>query len=516
MRGKPRFGPKPEGNKSKLHLRCFILLVVGIIFYGFGSFFNGCRYFAQGNSNIVRNILSVTGAKTIEDVAKTYLALETKYEASLQTIKDLELQKEEQTRRNIAGPLGSIGSVDKQHIPGIKPPQVIQTEVGVKSKPVAQQDNLAQVNTLRGALPRMDTKRGMSKTPIGKTALVIICFNRAQYLKRTLDSVLKYFPKDSTGPDVYISQDGANTGVTREIEKFSEKFNLAVDQKKVTHLRHDQSGVVGNGYEKLAVHFGWALRKLFDVHGAARAIILEDDLEIAPDFFEYFRAMAPLLDADTSILAVSAWNDNGQARYIADSAAVLRSDFFPGLGWMLNKRLWDELGPKWPRGYWDDWLREPRQRKNRVTLRPEVCRTYTFGKNGVSHAQFFGQYLGSIKLNDKAVSWNTMDLSYLSKDVYDEHLEHAVSSARLVDIHDIRSIRGPRGGGCTEDLKMEYSSLSRGRPPSFSSLAQALGIMGESKARVPRTAYKGIVQIRCGEGMKYRVFLVPSASVELT
>ncbi len=25
---------------------------------------------------------------------------------------------------------------------------------------------------------------------------------------------------------------------------------------------------------------------------------------------------------------------------------MLRSDFFPGLGWMLTKTMWDELGPK--------------------------------------------------------------------------------------------------------------------------------------------------------------------------
>ena len=27
---------------------------------------------------------------------------------------------------------------------------------------------------------------------------------------------------------------------------------------------------------------------------------------------------------------------------------LYRSDFFPGLGWMLKKNLWEELKPKWP------------------------------------------------------------------------------------------------------------------------------------------------------------------------
>lgn len=35
--------------------------------------------------------------------------------------------------------------------------------------------------------------------------------------------------------------------------------------------------------------------------------------------------------------------------YSAD--LLYRSDFFPGLGWMLTKSIWDELSPKWPKAY---------------------------------------------------------------------------------------------------------------------------------------------------------------------
>ena len=69
----------------------------------------------------------------------------------------------------------------------------------------------------------------------------------------------------------------------------------------------------------------------------------QDDMELAPDFFGYFAATAPLLDADDSLLCVSSWNDHGQAKLVRDAARLLRTDFFPGLGWMLTARLWDEL-----------------------------------------------------------------------------------------------------------------------------------------------------------------------------
>jgi hypothetical protein len=47
-------------------------------------------------------------------------------------------------------------------------------------------------------------------------------------------------------------------------------------------------------------------------------------MEIAPDFFKYFEATSHLLDNDRTLLAVSAWNDNGQTQFVHDSG---KSDF---------------------------------------------------------------------------------------------------------------------------------------------------------------------------------------------
>ncbi len=36
-------------------------------------------------------------------------------------------------------------------------------------------------------------------------------------------------------------------------------------------------------------------------------------MQLSPDFFTYFEAAAPILDADDSLMCVSSWNDHGQA-----------------------------------------------------------------------------------------------------------------------------------------------------------------------------------------------------------
>lgn len=118
------------------------------------------------------------------------------------------------------------------------------------------------------------------------------------------------------------------------------------------------------------------------------SVFSQDDLEVSLDFFDYFSAMEPLLDSDDKLLAVrcvvaccwcrmldvsgknndvdttsallaraafhsatpaaatipifchcSAWNDMGQSAFASDPRQVYRSDFFPGLGWMLTRHV---------------------------------------------------------------------------------------------------------------------------------------------------------------------------------
>lgn len=35
----------------------------------------------------------------------------------------------------------------------------------------------------------------------------------------------------------------------------------------------------------------------------------------------------------------------------------MRTSYFPGLGWMMRRQLWLEVGPHWPQQSWDHWMR---------------------------------------------------------------------------------------------------------------------------------------------------------------
>nr|XP_020442526.1 alpha-1,3-mannosyl-glycoprotein 2-beta-N-acetylglucosaminyltransferase-like [Monopterus albus] len=326
--------------------------------------------------------------------------------------------------------------------------------------------------------------------------LVIAC-DRVT-VKRSLDRLIQYRPSPGLYP-IIVSQDCAHTETARVINSYGDQVTH-IKQPDLSDIRVRPEHRKFQGYYKIARHYRWALNQVFNTFSQSTVVIVEDDLEVAPDFFEYFRALYPILRSDPTLWCVSAWNDNGRDALVDSSKAGLlyRTDFFPGLGWMLLKELWNELEPKWPSAFWDDWMRQPEQRKDRSCIRPEISRTITFGRKGVSLGQFFDQYLRYIKLNTEFVPFTKHNLSYLLKDKYDKKFIKEVYSAPLMKIEDLQKGSSLRGPG---PYRVQYSSRD-----GFKVFARNLGVMDDLKSGVPRTGYRGVV---CFLYRGQRVFLAP-------
>ncbi|KAL5788993.1 hypothetical protein ACOSP7_005942 [Xanthoceras sorbifolium] len=360
--------------------------------------------------------------------------------------------------------------------------------VALEEEKQRQELECVQLKALVKDLERKGLERLVDKVQVPVAAVVVMACNRADYLERTINSILKYQSSVASKYPLFVSQDGSDPDVKTKA--------LSYDQ--LTYMQHlDYEPVQTErpgeliAYYKIARHYKWALDELFYKHNFSRVIILEDDMEIAIDFFDYFEAAAALLDQDKSILAVSSWNDNGQKQFVHDPYALYRSDFFPGLGWMLSRTIWDELSPK---------LKE--NHKGRQFIRPEVCRTYNFGEHGSSLGQFFKQYLEPIKLNDVKVDWKSRDLSYLTKDKYTKYFAELVKKAKplrgadaLLKVHNIEG-----------DVRIQYKNQRQ-----FEVISRQFGIFEEWKDGIPRTAYKGIVVFRYQTTR--RIFLVGPESL---
>ncbi|XP_042860084.1 protein O-linked-mannose beta-1,2-N-acetylglucosaminyltransferase 1-like [Penaeus japonicus] len=244
--------------------------------------------------------------------------------------------------------------------------------------------------------------RPLDNSAIDDVPLGIIASARPQALYRCLLTVLRQ--AGGSLDRILVLVDGHN-----------EETMALLDLLRVRYTVHDMSGrsFPGAG-ARISAHFRFALHTLFTTFPrASKAIILEEDLLVAPDFFSYFNQTAWLLDADPSLFCVSAWNDLGALHIARYPDRLYRVETHAGYGWMLTRSLLEEIYPQWKspdkEHDWDVWLRSAEIRAGRECVVPDVSRTFHNGVvgahiNGVlTQSQFAGHAVtaeADVRLND--------------------------------------------------------------------------------------------------------------------
>jgi alpha-1,3-mannosyl-glycoprotein beta-1,2-N-acetylglucosaminyltransferase len=330
-------------------------------------------------------------------------------------------------------------------------------------------------------------------------AVAVITCKRPKYLERAMTSFLKQRGTQGDKFPIIISQDGNDGAMTDLVTSRYVADGVAF------HMRHEHDpsapsiaqrfGKNALGYVRIAQHYGFAMRRLFDDFGFQQVIFLEEDMEVSPDFFSYFGAMLPILRQDPMLYCVSAWNDNGYSNLVMDPRAVYRTDFFPGLGWMLEKKVWNELRDRFAVAYWDEFMRRPDVRRNRHCIRPEVSRSYTFGEEGTSAGQFFKSHLSKIKINDENIDWGSENLQFLSSpEAFEQFLTTKLQQAQLVDLSDVDNRAHPGA-----ILRIEYDDKR-----DYKRVAAKFSLMPDEKEGIRRMSYRGVIPFAWSGG---RVFL---------
>jgi alpha-1,3-mannosyl-glycoprotein beta-1,2-N-acetylglucosaminyltransferase len=332
-----------------------------------------------------------------------------------------------------------------------------------------------------------------------RTLLLVMAHARPEYLRRCLDSILKYHPTAGTqrGWPLVVSldlQDGeAHEPVALAVEDAQSRAPAAMQFDVWRHANSYRPDVPGRvddllvnvgAYRRISRHYEWALRRAFELPGVDRVVVVEDDMEVAPDFFLYFDALSPLLDADPTLLCISAWNDNGKESLAVDPEQLHRTDFFPGLGWMLSRSLWSELDGVWPELYWDDWLRSSAQVRGRQCIRPEVSRTANFGANGVSQSFNHEKHVSQVVLNRESVNFSALDLGYLDPGAYERLVFGRMSSAVLLKYSNYLTSR-----------PQDADVIARHPEGSMDLIGKRTGVMTDHRDGVFRTSYRGVVII---------------------
>jgi hypothetical protein len=130
-------------------------------------------------------------------------------------------------------------------------------------------------------------------------------------------------------------------------------------------------------------HLRLMLHVFFECFKYPAVLLLEDDMKLAPDFFEFYAATQWLLASDSSLYCLSAWNPVGHKQQRVSPRRIVRSDFSPGRGWMLSRQMGLQLLAAWPQGEAVDWQQHVRSsavRADRQCLVPEMPRMVPAGE----------------------------------------------------------------------------------------------------------------------------------------
>lgn len=142
-------------------------------------------------------------------------------------------------------------------------------------------------------------------------AVLLFACNRVT-VRRNLDQLIKFRPSATTFP-IVVSQDCAHRETKRVIESYGGQLQHFIQQPNQSDIvLRGKKEKKFKGYYKISRHYGWALNYTFNELGYDNVLVVEDDLDIAPDFFEYFLALYPVLRSDPTLYCISAWNDNGK------------------------------------------------------------------------------------------------------------------------------------------------------------------------------------------------------------
>ena len=329
------------------------------------------------------------------------------------------------------------------------------------------------------------------------TAVIVFAHSRPEYLSRTLQSIRASHPGGYIWPIIVSKdqQDGTHDDVSAVTKSFlSNASTHEIAFYDWSHAKNydepetqSELFVDDVAYRRISRHYFWALSRIFseglpDTPPIERVIILEDDMEIAADFFAYFEALAPMLEIDPTLFCISAWNDNGFEHLVRDHRQLHRTDFFPGLGWMLTRNIWEELSPKWPEKYWDDWMRNTDQTKGRQCIRPEISRTRNFGEKGVSQSFHYKSHISKVIIAKEAVEFNKLNLTYLEPEKYYHMIFSRLAKA----------------------VQLKYSNYLTSRPQDkdvvafypeehLEPIGKRTGIMTDHRNGIRRTSYKDVI-----------------------
>ncbi|XP_068207565.1 protein O-linked-mannose beta-1,2-N-acetylglucosaminyltransferase 1-like [Palaemon carinicauda] len=186
---------------------------------------------------------------------------------------------------------------------------------------------------------------------------------------------------------IWSNQGGNVTPITLMVDGHNPEAEHLAKVLNVSALFHSNKAKRGTKH-RINEHIKFSLDSIFRQYPKVkRAIILEDDLVLSPDFISYFQQTSLLMRFDPTILCVNAYNYNSFPHTSYDPTRIYRVQSYPYYGWMTDRIQAEKMLANWApmeaEADWDLWVRKHHVDAKHQVVIPEVPRTKHEGGGGV-------------------------------------------------------------------------------------------------------------------------------------
>lgn len=150
---------------------------------------------------------------------------------------------------------------------------------------------------------------------------------------------------------------------------------------------------------------------------AAGAIVIESDVEVAVDFYEFFSWALQEADRKSDVFSVNGYNKHSET---ANDLAEMKEDEFMVWGWAVSRSRWRLIRRRFTStNNWDHTMERMRQDAGLVSWTPAVARTRHIGFSGINFklSSEQGERMASLPISEGTIDYRYASMKVLNATV---------------------------------------------------------------------------------------------------
>ena len=271
------------------------------------------------------------------------------------------------------------------------------------------------------SLDKIESRNQIKSSVLDNVPVIITAGNRLPYLHHTLKTLMKTPGFRKNKVEVFLG----------------DTSNHVIEMLKLLNINYTPITVYGTGNAKLFQYYRSVFSIIVQKYNTATAVIfMDEDVEVAPDFFSFMDQMIPFLLTDDSLFCVNGHGFHIERHFKGLIDLVERIRTPVAWGYALTIDFISNILSRWPRGgdhpfLYDVWMLDEIS-DGRECISPEVSRAKHFGVGINSDAIDLEERFMPLQLPEP-FNIRISNLDEITKESWQEKTLRDLTSAKVID-----------------------------------------------------------------------------------